>query len=273
MRTIFFVVLLFIGTSGVANAGRSPGDIVVSPEFHVAARELADCCPKPDWWDNVEAPVIRSSADFDEVWQSQTLSKSQKAKALFRAIVEFAGRNDEIAAMSINVYQYVDPGYPQLRDLLEFGVARYFDQDRLLAGYSGKKGDTAAGLVLKLSRLYLADGQPGEAAALVSRLVAERGHEINDHQLELASLRMADALISLGRQVDALDVVNHAIVAYDGSWEKRLDKKKSELRQDMGFAYYLHDRALIYKLSVVLVLLAGAAFVLFLRSSSRQRFS
>ena len=91
-------------------------------------------------------------------------------------------------------------------------------------------GDTSAGLVNDLARLYLKAGRAEDAAGLIIRLILERGHEINPHLKERASLLMVDALRKQGRQEEAVGVVNYALKTYDGSWEKALIKARNELK-------------------------------------------
>jgi len=227
--------------------------------FKVPAHALAACCPRALWWDQVEGPRIETREDFHDVWLSKDLSDLQKAKAMFRAIDEKIGIDDEIASLAINYYQYVDRDYPQITALKELGVSRYFALNRDQTNYSGEVGDTSAGLVNALARLYLKAGRAEDAAALIIRLILERGHEVNPHLKERASLLMADALRKQGRQEEAVGVVNYALKTYDGSWEKALLKARNELKTDLGWRYYVVAGWLPYLvaiLSVFLVILA-----------------
>jgi ribosome-associated toxin RatA of RatAB toxin-antitoxin module len=241
--------------------------------YSLPEHTLDQCCRLPDWWEDVQAPHIQSLGDLLQVWQDKDLAKSVKAKALFAAMREFDGRDDEIVSQAINLYPYVDPGYDDLIELLEYGVGQYFDFDRSLESYSGKTGDTTAGLVLKLAKRYLSDGRPVDAALLLRDLVRDRGGEINDHQLELASIAMADALKSMGRNADAARVLSNAVTAYDGSWEKRITEERTELRERMGLPAYLWAISPVkYLLYGLLALLAVAVVVSRKRRPPSVRF-
>ena len=132
-------------------------------------------------------------------------------------------------------------------------------------------GDTSAGLVNGLARLYLKAGRAEDAAGLIVRLILERGHEINPHLKERASLLMVDALRKQGRQEDAVGVVNYALKTYDGSWEKALIKARDELKADLGWRYYLAAGWLPYLAAIPLAFLAALAMFLALRSRRQQQ--
>lgn len=232
-----------------------PGGYADEAAFKVPAHALAECCPRPLWWDQVEGPHIETRKDFQDVWQSKDLSDLQKAKAMFRAIDEKIGVDDEIASLAINYYQYVDRNYPHITALKELGVSRYFALDRDQSNYSGEVGDTSAGLVNGLARLYLKAGRAEDAAGLIIRLILERGHEINPHLKESASLLMADALRKQGRQEEAVGVLNYALKTYDGSWEKALLKARGEQKTDLGWHYYLAAGWLPYLVAILSVFL------------------
>jgi hypothetical protein len=265
MRTIIAVFLFAASVGGFAPcalAGTSPADIVIRETYSLPERTLDECCRLPDWWEEVQGPHIRSLGDVLQIWQDKDLANSVKAKVLFTAMREFNGRDDEIVSQAINLYPHVDPGYDDLTQLLEYGVGRFFDYDRSLESYSGKSGDTTAGLVLKLAKRYLRDGRPADAAILLSDLVRDRGDEINDHQLELASIAMADALTAMGRDADAARVLSNAASAYKGSWDKRIAEEKAELRERMGLpAYFWAVFPARYLLYGLLALLPAALVV------------
>lgn len=276
MRTRIAVCLLaaFLGGSApAAHAGPSPGDIVIGATYNLPEHTLDECCRQPEWWNEVEAPQISSLGDLQQIWQDEDLANAVKAKALFTAMREFEGRDDEIVSRAINLYSHVDPGYEDLIPLLEFGAGRYFDYDRSLEQYSGKTGDTSAGLILKLARLYSKEGRASDAAILLGKLVRERGGEINDHQLELASIAMADALTAMGREADAARVLDYAASTYDGSWEKRIAEDKAELRERMGWLSYIWAVfPLRYLLWGLLALLAAALVMVRRRPPPDIRF-
>jgi len=235
----FVAAIIVVSAASIVEAKTWPGGFSEEANFRPPQHALVDCCPRPSWWEQTIAPQINTSEDFQEVWLSKELTNTQKAKAMFRAIEEHMGRDDEIASKAINYYQYVDKKYPHILALKELGVAQYFNLDRDLEHYSGKVGDTTAGLVNDLARLYLKEGRARESAGLISRLVIERGHEINGHLLETSSLIMIDALKKQGRIGEAVGVVNYAIKAYDGDWEMSLIKAREELKTTLGWRYYL----------------------------------
>lgn len=276
MRQLFKIVLLafalvlhvVIG----ANAGLSAGDIKSGTRFLVPKHTFAECCPKPEWWNGIQAPTISSKKQLLQIWRSKKHSKLTKAKAFYQAILRFEGKDDDIVATAVSLYGYGDRDYPYRLEMLEYGVARFFDHKRSLKGYSGKVGDTSAGLVIKLAYLYRRAKRPQDAVAIISRMVAKRSSEINDNQLERLSLGMIDALRAMGRNGEALDVAYHAISAYEGSWEKRLIKKKNGLQKAMGVSSYLHGPQLNYLAiggGLLIILLIGFAVMRAL--SSRQQ--
>ena len=247
-----------------------PADYADEARFIVPAHALAECCPRPSWWDQVEGPHIETREDFHDVWRSKDLSDRQKAKAMFRAIGDKIGVDDEIASLAINYYQSVDRDYPHITALKELGVSRYFALDRDQSNYSGGVGDTSAGLVNGLARLYLKAGRAEDAAGLIIRLILERGHEINPHLKERASLLMVDALRKQGRQAEAVGVINYALKTYDGSWEKALIKARDELKTALGWRYYLAAGWLPYLAAILFAFLAVLA-MLYTLHSRRQK--
>ena len=248
-----------------------PGGYVNEAGFRPPAHSLSQCCPRPLWWDQVEGPHIETRKDFHDVWLSKDLSDHQKAKAMFRAIDEKIGVDDEIASLAINYYQYVDRDYPHITALKELGVSRYFALDRDQSNYSGEVGDTSAGLVNGLARLYLKADRAEDAAGLIIRLILERGHEINSHLKESASLLMADALRKQGRQEEAVGVINYALKTYDGSWEKALLKARGELKTDLGWRYYLAAGWLPYLVAILSVFLVISVALYSLRGRQKEQ--
>jgi len=267
---LLVAALACLGAS-MAQAKTWPGGYADEAGFLAPAHALSECCPRPLWWNQVEGPHIETRKDFQDVWQSKDLSDRQKAKAMFRAIGDKIGVDDEIASLAINYYQSVDRDYPHITALKELGVSRYFALDRDQSNYSGEVGDTSAGLVNGLARLYLKAGRAEDAAGLIVRLILERGHEINPHLKERASLLMVDALRKQGRQEEAVGVVSYALKTYDGSWEKALIKARDELKTDLGWRYYLVAGWLPYLAAILLVfLLIPVAFYALNRRRKEQ---
>lgn len=226
--TMVFTLLMYFVSS--ANAGMSAGEIRVISDFKVPSHTFAECCPRPKWWNSVDAPVISTKRELLKIWQNREIEDKIKAKVFFRAMMDFNGKDDDIVSTAISLYQYVDRDYPNRTQMLEFGVGRFIEHKRSLSGYSGKVGDTSAGLVKKLARRYLRSKQPDAAAAVIARLIYTRENEINQHLLETLSLAMVDALKALGRNEDAFAVASYAITNYHGDWEKQLKKKRDTLR-------------------------------------------
>jgi tetratricopeptide (TPR) repeat protein len=256
-------------SASMAQAKTWPDGYADEAGFRPPAHSLPACCPRPKWWDQVEGPRIETRTDFRNVWLSKELSDLQKAKAMFRAIEEKTGVDDEIASLAINYYENVDRDYPHITALKELGVSRYFDLDRDQSNYSGEVGDTSAGLVNDLARLYLKAGRAENAAGLIIRLILERGQEINPHLKERASLLMVDALRKQDRQAEAVSVVNYALKTYDGSWEKALIKARDALKADLGWRYYLAAGWPPYLVAVLSVFLV-VVVAFFVRTAARQ---
>ena len=219
-----------------ANAGMSAGQIIVNSGFKVPSRTFVECCPRPKWWTSVDAPIIATKNELLKIWQNRAIEDKIKAKVFYRAMMDFDDKDDDIVSTAVSLYQYVDRDYPNVTQMLEFGVGRFFEHKRSLSGYSGKVGDTSAGLVRKLARIYIKAGQPQNAAALISTLIRGRGDEINQQLLEHLSLAMIDALKALGRNEDAFAVASFAIDNYDGDWEKQLTQKKDDLRPSVSMS-------------------------------------
>jgi tetratricopeptide (TPR) repeat protein len=207
--------------------------------------DFPDCCPRPAWWDEEEVTVrIGSMDEFLAVWQDKGLSDRRKAKALFQAVEDSRLSDDDITAAAVNYFYWVGRDYGHIRRLYEFGVGRYLDYDRPLERYSGKAGDMTAGMVNKLAKIYLREGEPERAVPWLQYILENREAEVNDHLLETASVHLGDALARLGRGPEAIEVLLAARSKYEGDWEKLLDKKLAEVRDQMGLAYYFHDQRL-----------------------------
>lgn len=235
-KIIMTVLALALSFVSPANAGMSAGKVLVISDFKVPSHTFAECCPRPKWWNSVDAPVISTKKELLKIWQDRAIEKNVKAKAFFRAMMDFDGKDDDIVSTAISLYQYVDRDYPNKTQMLEFGVGRFIEHKRSLKGYGGKTGDTSAGLVKKLARRYLRSKQPDAAAAVIAKLIYTRENEINQHLLESLSLSMIDALKALGRHEDAFAVASYAITNYDGDWEKQLEKKRDALRPSISMS-------------------------------------
>lgn len=116
-------------------------------------------------------------------------------------------------------------------------------------------GDTNTGLVNDLARLYPKAGRAVDAAGLIIRLILERGHEINPHFKERASLLLMNALRKQSRQYEAVGVINYALKTDDDSGDKALVNARGELKTDLGWRYYLTVGWLLYLAAILLVFL------------------
>ena len=228
-----------------------------------------DCCPRPDWWDEVEIDrVIRTPDELLAIWQDKGLTDRQKAKALFRAIEDHHRSNPDVAAPALAYYYWVDRKYPHMRRLYELGAAAYIDFDRSLENYGGKTGDLSAGMINRLAQIYLREGEPARAEMLLDYMIKVRGHEINDHMLEWASIHLGAALRDMDRPEAAIATLVGAAAAYDGDWEERIEEELAEIRDQMGWRYYLNDTRLTYPVAAIVAVIL---FLVLLRMAFRDR--
>ncbi|MEM9104912.1 MAG: hypothetical protein AAGC96_04585 [Pseudomonadota bacterium] len=253
--------------AGVQTAGAQAQN--PKPSFEVA--QFPECCPRPAWWNAVESPTrIDSMQSFNSVWQDRSLSKKQKAKALFQAIEDHANRDDDITAAAVNYFYWVGNDYAHIRGLYEFGVGRYLDYNRPLKNYGGKSGDMSAGMINNLSKIYMRDGDPEKAVPWLTFILNEREADVNDHLLETAAAHLATALTRLDRKAEAVDVLLAARRNYDGDWEKRLNEQLDDLRSEMGLSYYVQDTWLALQLLGIAILIALATLMLLQRRRSHR---
>jgi tetratricopeptide (TPR) repeat protein len=265
-----FLVLVMLGAVGWLALPGNAGAEFANPMDKVHVVDFPDCCPRPAWWDEVEMGTrIGTMDEFLAVWQDQALTDQQRAKALFRAIEDFRLTDDDITAAAVNYFYWVDGSYSQIRELYEFGVARYIDYDRPRVGYGGEVGDMSAGMVNNLAKLYMADGEPERAVPLLRYILNVREAEVNDHILETAAVHLGDALSRLGRGPEAIEVLLAARRDYDGDWEKRLDDQLAKVRGTMGWSYYLHDQRQTRLLLAAFLFALLAVYVL--RRQRRRR--
>jgi tetratricopeptide (TPR) repeat protein len=185
--------------------------------------KFQEACPQPGWWDDVSIidVNINSYDDLLTYWQNKERTNNQFFKAAYQAIVDHP-LNDDIVVNAINLMPYGDRGYPYIEQMLEFAANNYFDYDRPLAQYGGKVGDAIAGIIEELVGIYNGKNKYQESIELINRLIEKRESEINDHILELLSLKLAEAYFETGNKEKAIEILNKAIDKYDGSWEKKL---------------------------------------------------
>ncbi len=188
--------------------------------------DFESACPKPGWWDDVsiDGVTINSYDDLMTYWQNKERTNNQFFKAAYQAILDHPD-NTNIVVNSINLMPYTDKGYPYTKEMLEYAVNNYFDYKTPLANYGGKTGDTIAGIVEKLAGIYNGEGSYGKTIELINRLFKEREKEINDHMLELISLKLAAAYYESGKKDEAINTLENAIAKYNGSWEERLKEQ------------------------------------------------
>ena len=183
--------------------------------------EFQQQCPRPRWWDRVQVPKVRTYSELLAYWQRKDRSPEQFFKAAYQAIVDYPLDTD-LVVLAVNLMPSGNPTYFQLDALGEFALNRYFWYQTPLANYLGKPGDTVAGIVEDLARIYNGRQQYDHTITLIDRLLAERERDINDQMLELLSMQLADALHKSGRVEEARAVLRRAIDTYHGDWEARL---------------------------------------------------
>lgn len=248
---------------------RGAGAQVPDPRDTTQINDFPACCPRPSWWDEVEIDTrIDSMETFLALWQNQALTDEQKAKAMFRAIEDFARSDDDITAAAVNYYYWVDRDYPHIRQLYEFGVGTYLDYDRPLEDYSGEAGDMSAGMVNNLAKIYMREGMPQRAVPWLRYVLEVREAEVNDHLLETAAVHLGDALSRLGREPEAIEVLLAARQRYDGDWEERLDEQLANIQDSMGLRYHVYDtRQSLPVTGLALILALGGGMVWWRRRS------
>ncbi len=267
------IAISLVAVSLVMSAGFA---IAQAPDPRTTTRiiDFPDCCPRPVWWDEVEVETrIDSMETFLAVWQNRELTDKQRAKALFRAIEDFARHNDDISAAAVNYYYWVDRDYDHILRLYEFGVGRYLDYDRPLQNYTGKAGDMSAGMVNNLAKLYLRVGEPERAVPWLRFILEVRSVEVNDHLLETAAAHLGDTLTRLGRRPEAIEVLLAARRDYEGDWEKRLDDQLARLRDEMGLSYHLHDTRYGVRVLGAAIILALGGILIWLRQRRKATLS
>lgn len=231
------------------------------------------CCPLPDWWEETDAPILRSQDDFEAMWQNGALDKRTKAKAMLRAIAGHHRSTPELAVPALTYLKSVAPDYAHLIPLYEFGLVSYVDYDRPLEGYGGKSGDWSAGIVNRLAELYLAADRPHNAIAPLSYLLKVRRAEVNDHLLEVAAANLGEALIASGDPAAAVDMLLAARVDFEGDWEDRLEATLAKARAEMGLTYYLVDTRHSLPVAVGALALTGLALLVLARVRWRRRMA
>jgi|GEM_PF-2697591 len=180
-------------------------------------------CPRPQWWDRVQAPRVKTLSELSAYWQRQDRTPEQFFKTAYQAIEEYPDDVD-LVVQAIALMYYGDPSYPHMIALQELVIQHYFSYQTSLVNYTGKSGDTVADVVENLSTLYNRHHRYEDAINLVERLLSERRAEVNDQLLELITLEYAEALHGAGRVEDAKAALRDAIDTYHGDWELRLKK-------------------------------------------------
>lgn len=196
-----------------------------SSEIRSAFQEAA---PQPEWWDRIDAKEARTYNELLAYWQDNDRTPNQFFKAAYQAVLDHP-QDDDIVVLAVNLMPYGDTAYPHTVTMLEFAIDYYFEYDRPLNNYGGKSGDSIAGIVEKLAKIYNRAGNHGAAVVVIERLIDTREHEVNDQMLELVSLQYAEALHGYGRTAEAIAWLDAAIEKYHGDWEKRLSEKRALL--------------------------------------------
>jgi len=183
--------------------------------------------PKPKWWDRIqiEDAKVRSPAELLRASHKyHKISPDTKFKVAYIALLEYPF-DEEMVTLAIIMMN--SRSYPKNMELLEFGLSNYFDYNFTL---SGKSGDWTAVKTRDLSQIYIRQKRYDEAISIIEKLFSQRKDEINDHTLELTSIEYATALFKTKRKAEAISVLEKAIEEYEGSWEKQLKKKLSEIK-------------------------------------------
>lgn len=233
---------------------------LVDPAYRLPKRAFPQCCAEPKWWDEVELRPIKNIEDLYAIWQDGRIPKREKAKSFFQAIRDFNGRNDEIVAAAIALYPNVDKKYPDLVPLLEYGVGKYFDYDNSDDHYVGSPGDRAAGLARQLAKQYRYSGRHGEAANILAFFMASREADANGHLQQLASLDLATSLDAIGRTAEADRLLAHALSAYQGDWNEKIEAQRLTYRERLSPFERLSTSYLPYVLIFGLLVFSLGAF-------------
>jgi tetratricopeptide (TPR) repeat protein len=190
---------------------------------------FVEAAPRPVWWDRVDAKTVRTYDELLAYWQDKARTPNEFFKSAYQAVLDYPEDTD-LVMLAINLMPYGDTAYPHTVTMLEFALEYYFDYDRPLANYGGRSGDTVAGMVKMLARVYNRAGDYGHAVEVCERLLDLRGGEVNDQMLELITLEYAEALHNYGRGAEAIASLETAIDAYHGDWEKKLRERLDEYR-------------------------------------------
>lgn len=194
-----------------------------SAEAEKARQEFVSRCPMPEWWDRMAVPDVRINTydDLLDYWQNKERTKSEFFKAAYQAILDYP-LDADIVATAVKLMNYT-ASYGHRMELQEYGAEKYFSYNSVY----GKAGDTTAGIVENLAGHYNDTSQYDRTVSLIERLIDNRGHEINDHLLELIHVQYAEALHGQDRTDRAISVLHDAIAKYNGSWEKQLKSEAS----------------------------------------------
>jgi len=189
-----------------------------SAEAVKARQEFESRCPRPDWWGRIAVSDVRIDTydDLLSYWQNKERTKSQFFKAAYQAILDYP-LDADIVATAVKLMNYT-AGYRYRMELQEYGLEKHFYYNNPY----GQAGDNTAGIVENLAKHYNNSSQYDRTVSLIERVLNERGHEINDHLLELIHLKYAEALHGQNRTDKAISVLQHAINRYNGSWERQL---------------------------------------------------
>lgn len=222
VSSLLFALCIFIPTGAVGAD--------TSLEAEKARQEFESRCPKPGWWDRIDVSGVRIDT-YDDLlgyWQNNERTRSQFFKAAYQAILDYP-LDADIVATAVKLMNYT-AGYGHRVELQEYGVEKYF----YYSSAYGRAGDNTAGIVENLAKHYNNALQYDRTVSLIERLLNERGHEINDHLLELISLKYAEALHKENRTDKAISVLQDAITRYNGSWEKQLQSVLSQYERILG---------------------------------------
>jgi len=191
---------------------------ILRENFGAAFRAIA---PLPDWWEEVSsAYAINDLGTLFSAWQSYShIGEHEEGdrsffKAAYLAILAHPEDTD-LVVKAIDMIGGTVPSYPHHIALLEFGLSRYFDYDQRTDNCANcMTGDTINDVASSLAWKYVSAGRPGDAVAVLERVIGRRKVEISDYKLAETHNTLAQAYWAAGNHERALAVLEGAIEAY-----------------------------------------------------------
>lgn len=188
--------------------------------------------PRPEWWGLVsDGKRINSYAELQLLWQKSTNDDLRKFIKTAYITALHNPEDADILLMSIYLFPICDPDYPHLVPLLEFALENHFNYIDRSCGAS--PADRIAGIVKELATQYLRRKEYEKTVLVIERLLYEKETEVNHHLLEGLSQLYADALFYMGKETEAIHVLECAIVNYNGGWEKDLREQLAMFQDEV----------------------------------------